>query len=65
MANIALIVVRGLTNHLPTARIVVEGSNNETVKSVEEVKDQEQLRIIQKVIELQNELDITVKPHKI
>ena len=39
--------------------------NNETVKSVEEVKDQEQLRIIQKVIKLQNEINITVKPHKI
>lgn len=38
--------------------------NNETVKSVEEVKDQEQLRMIQKVIKLQNEIDITVKPHE-
>jgi len=35
------------------------------VKSVEEVKDEEQLRMIQKVIKLQNELDVTVKPHKI
>jgi hypothetical protein len=38
--------------------------NNETVKSVEEVKDQEQLRMIQRVIELQNEINITVKPHE-
>ncbi|MCD6455897.1 MAG: hypothetical protein J7K81_03800 [Methanophagales archaeon] len=38
--------------------------NNETVKSVEEVKDQEQLRMIQKVIKLQNEINITVKPHE-
>ncbi|HJH26254.1 MAG TPA: hypothetical protein C5S37_11550 [Methanophagales archaeon] len=36
--------------------------NNETVKSIEEVKDQEQLRMIQRVIELQNEISITVKP---
>jgi len=36
--------------------------NNETVKSIEEVKDQEQLRMIQRVIELQNEINITVKP---
>ena len=35
--------------------------NNETVKSVEEVKDQEQLRMIQKVIKLQNEINITEK----
>ena len=39
--------------------------NNETVKSVEEVKDQEQLRMIQRVIALQNEINITVKPHEI
>ncbi|MCK4736486.1 MAG: hypothetical protein KAT65_28790, partial [Methanophagales archaeon] len=34
--------------------------NNETVKSVEEVKDEEQLRMIQRVIALQNEINITV-----
>ena len=39
--------------------------NNETVKSVEEVKDQEQLRMIQRVIALQNEINVTVKPHEI
>jgi len=38
--------------------------NNETVKSVEEVKDQEQLRMIQKVIKLQNEINITEKSHE-
>lgn len=38
--------------------------NNETVKSVEEVKDEEQLRMIQRVIALQNEINITVKPRE-
>ena len=38
--------------------------NNETVKSVEEVKDEEQLRMIQRVIALQNEINITVEPHE-
>jgi hypothetical protein len=38
--------------------------NNETVKSVEEVKDEEQLRMIQEVIRLQNEINITVEPHE-
>ena len=37
--------------------------NNETVKSVEEVKDEEQLRMIQKVIGLQKEINVTEKPH--
>jgi len=35
--------------------------NNETVKSVEEVKDEEQLRIIQEVIGLQKEINVTEK----
>ena len=35
--------------------------NNETVKSVEEVKDEEQLRMIQEVIGLQKEINVTVK----
>ncbi|MGB2728648.1 MAG: hypothetical protein WBD09_09265 [Halobacteriota archaeon] len=37
--------------------------NNETVKSVEEVKDEEQLRMIQEVIGLQKEINVTEKPH--
>ena len=36
--------------------------NNETVKSVEEVKDPEQLRKMQRIIELQNEINVTEEP---
>ncbi|MBA7530776.1 hypothetical protein ES705_22986 [subsurface metagenome] len=39
--------------------------NNETVKSVEEVKDEEQLRMIQEVIGLQKEINVTENPHEI
>jgi hypothetical protein len=41
--------------------------NNETVKSIEEVKDPEQLRKMQRIIEiieLQNEINVTAKPHE-
>ena len=41
--------------------------NNETVKSVEEVKDPEQLSKMQRIIEiieLQNEINVTAKPHE-
>ena len=36
--------------------------NNETVKSIEEVKDPEQLRKMQRIIELQKEINVTEKP---
>lgn len=36
--------------------------NNETVKSIEEVKDEEQLRMIQEVIRLQKEINVTEEP---
>jgi hypothetical protein len=38
--------------------------NNETVKSIEEVKDPEQLSKMQRIIELQNEINVTAKPHE-
>lgn len=37
--------------------------NNETVKSIEEVKDEEQIRKMQRIIELQNEINVTENPH--